>query len=211
MKSDSVIYPNSRAISPFPTVFSTRLKNILPLHQIWNCSLQTISVLRSLKFLVWERVNMLIDSVWNRIHDCFMKAIMNAPIHIVQKFMLTTTPYNILSKLQGSFSHNHCGNDGGWWERNKPCFDPQKEIGVQIRDSLFSSPTHYWLNPFPHNDAFWRPWETSLLKTLWEKEKLLVTSNFSFSHSVFLPFGLLSAIFVKFEIVVCKLFQFGRV
>ena len=26
---------------------------------------------------------------------------------------------------------------------------------------------------------------TSLLKTLWENEKLLVTSNFSFSHSVF--------------------------
>ena len=30
------------------------------------------------------------------------------------------------------------------------------------------------LNPFPHNDTFWRPWETSLLKTLWEKEKLLI-------------------------------------
>ena len=44
-------------------------------------------------------------------------------------------------------------------------------------------------NPFPHNDTFRRPWETSLLKTLWEKEKLLVTSNFSFSHSVFYPFG----------------------
>ena len=28
-----------------------------------------------------------------------------------------------------------------------------------------------------------------LLKTLWEKEKLLVTSNFSFSHSVFSLFG----------------------
>ena len=27
------------------------------------------------------------------------------------------------------------------------------------------------------------------LKTLWEKEKLLVTSNFSFSHSVFCPIG----------------------
>ena len=39
-------------------------------------------------------------------------------------------------------------------------------------------------NPFPDNDAFWRPWETSLWKTLWEKEKLLV-SNFSFSHRVF--------------------------
>ena len=46
------------------------------------------------------------------------------------------------------------------------------------------------------------------LKTLWEKEKLLGTSNFSFSHSVFNPFRELSAIFIKFEIV-CKLFQFG--
>ena len=44
-------------------------------------------------------------------------------------------------------------------------------------------------NSFPHSDTFWRPWETSLLKTLWEKEKLLVTSIFSFSHSVFYQFG----------------------
>ena len=33
------------------------------------------------------------------------------------------------------------------------------------------------------------PWKTSLLKTLWVKEKLLVMSNFSFSHSVFYLFG----------------------
>ena len=45
------------------------------------------------------------------------------------------------------------------------------------------------VNPFPHNDTFWHLWETSLLKTLWEKEKLLVTSHFSFSHSVFYPSG----------------------
>ena len=51
----------------------------------------------------------------------------------------------------------------------------------------------------------------SLLKTLWEKEKLIVTSNFSFSHIVFYLFGELSAIFTKFKIVVCKLFQFERV
>ena len=49
------------------------------------------------------------------------------------------------------------------------------------------------------------------VKTLWEKEKLLVTSNFSFSHSVFYPFGELTIIFIKLKIVVCKLFQFGRV
>ena len=48
------------------------------------------------------------------------------------------------------------------------------------------------------------------LKTLWEKEKLLVTSNFSFSHSVFYPLGKRPTIWIKVEIVVCKLFQFKK-
>ena len=52
---------------------------------------------------------------------------------------------------------------------------------------------------------------TGLLKTLWEKEKLFVMSNFSFFQSVFYSFGDLSAIFIKFEIVVCKVSEFGRV
>ena len=50
-----------------------------------------------------------------------------------------------------------------------------------------------------------------VLKTLSEKEKLLITSNFSFSHSVFYPFEDFSAIFIRVKIVVYKLFQFGRV
>ena len=41
-----------------------------------------------------------------------------------------------------------------------------------------------------------------------EKEKLLITSNFSFSLSAFYVFVELSAIFIKFEYVVCKLFHF---
>ena len=41
--------------------------------------------------------------------------------------------------------------------------------------------------------------------------QLLLSSNFSFSHSVFCRYGELSGIFIKFEFVVCKLFQFGRV
>ena len=52
------------------------------------------------------------------------------------------------------------------------------------------------VNPFPNKPWFLR---ISLLKTLLEKEKLLVASTF----------GELSAIFIKLEIVVCKLFQFG--
>ena len=67
------------------------------------------------------------------------------------------------------------------------------------------------IKPFPNKPLFLRVCSTSLLKTLWEKEKLLITSNFSFSHSIFFPFGELSAVFIKLEIVVCKLFEFGRV
>ena len=59
---------------------------------------------------------------------------------------------------------------------------------------------HMLLNPFPNKPWFLRVCSTSLLKTLWEKEKLLVTSNFSFSHSVFYLFEELSSIFVKFEL-----------
>ena len=60
-------------------------------------------------------------------------------------------------------------------------------------------------NPFPNKPCILRVCSTRLLKTLWEKEKLLIMSNFSFSHSVFYPFEELSSIFIKFEIVVCKL------
>ena len=38
-----------------------------------------------------------------------------------------------------------------------------------------------------------------------KKEKMLITSNFSFFHSVFYTFGELSAIFINSESVVCKL------
>ena len=66
-------------------------------------------------------------------------------------------------------------------------------------------------NLLPNKPWLLRVCSTSLLKTPRENEKLLVTSNFSFSPSVFYPFGEPSAIFNKLEIVVCKLIQFGRV
>ena len=67
------------------------------------------------------------------------------------------------------------------------------------------------LNPFPNKPRFLHVCSTSLSKTLWEKEKLLVTINFSFSHSVFYPFEGLSTILINLKLVVCKIFQFGRV
>ena len=75
--------------------------------------------------------------------------------------------------------------------------------------TLFSKA--FFFNPFPNKPWFLRVCSRSLLKTLWEKEKLLVQSDFFFSHSVFYLFEECSAIFIRFEIGVCKLFQFGRV
>ena len=61
----------------------------------------------------------------------------------------------------------------------------------------FITSTANLFKPFPNKPWFLRVCSTSLLKTLWEKEKLLVTSNFSFSHIVSYPFGELYAIFHK--------------
>ena len=63
-----------------------------------------------------------------------------------------------------------------------------------------------WVKPFPNKPLFLCVSSTCLLKTLWGKEKLLTTSNFSFSLSVFYRFGELSVVFIKFGIVICKLF-----
>ena len=67
-------------------------------------------------------------------------------------------------------------------EGNKDCYEFTNNI-FDI-NKLFNS----GINPFPNKPWFLRVCSIILLKTLWEKEKLLVTSNFSFSHSVFNPF-----------------------
>ena len=78
------------------------------------------------------------------------------------------------------------------------CIHPRRAFAIKwLPRSVFLNPSYKKktclfsnsVNPFPHNDAFCRLLETNLLKTLWEKETLLVTSNLSFSHSVFYPFG----------------------
>ena len=56
--------------------------------------------------------------------------------------------------------------------------------------------------PFPNKPWFLRVCSTSLLKTLWKKEKLLVTSNFSFSPQCFLTVCRTFCHFIKLEIVV---------
>ena len=72
---------------------------------------------------------------------------------------------------------------------------PKNNFKIQIFGFLRST---YMFSFWPVKDLGWltlgKPWFLrvccrSLLKTLWEKQKLLVTSNFSISHGVFYPFG----------------------
>ena len=76
---------------------------------------------------------------------------------------------------------------------------------VKTRDCLVR------VNPFPNKPWFLRDCITSLLKAQQEKEKVLVMSNISFSCSAFYLFQELSATFNKFQIFICKHFQFRRV
>ena len=88
---------------------------------------------------------------------------------------------------------------------------PYNEILDLSKMKAFAEDKIIVFNPFPNMPWFLRVYSTGHMKTLWEKEKLLVTSNFSFSHTIFYPFLELSTIFTKLEIVNCKLFEFGRV
>ena len=81
----------------------------------------------------------------------------------------------------------------------------------QTNPEVFFPHQHWsWFNPLPHNHNISRPCIRNLLKTLWEKEKMLATSIFSFSHNIFYPsqdkFPFLSHIYF----VICKSFQFGQ-
>ena len=64
---------------------------------------------------------------------------------------------------------------------------------------------------FPKNGLWGGGIRVSQTHILFSFLQLFITSNFSFSHCVFYPYGELFAFVSKSKIVVCKLFQFGRV
>ena len=65
--------------------------------------------------------------------------------------------------------------------------------------------------PFPNKPWFLTCLQHKTFENTVGKGEIAHNEHFSFTHSVFYPLGDLSAIFVKFEIVGCKLFQLRRV
>ena len=67
-----------------------------------------------------------------------------------------------------------------------------------------------YVNPFPSKPWFLRVCRRSLFENTVGKGEIARNEQFLLFHGVFYPLEERSAIFIKFEIVVCKLFQFGR-
>ena len=119
----------------FPKCFLPFRRTFCSIHQIWNCHLQTLSICKSLLFVIWERVKLLVS----------VKVMMGVLT------LSQTSPCFYVSAVQAFWKH--------WGKRRN-----------------YSEGA---ISPFP-----------TLVFHLCRK---------------------LSAIFIKFDIVVCKLFQFGRV
>ena len=75
------------------------------------------------------------------------------------------------------------------------------ELNVFQRGYRDMYKTNLSINPFPNKPLFIHVCSTNLLKTPWEKEKVLVTNTFSFSYSFIYLLRAPSAIFIKFKIV----------
>ena len=69
---------------------------------------------------------------------------------------------------------------------------------------------NYYLNPLSHDTDFSDPGQKGLMKTLWEKKKMLVTSISYFSHNVFYYIKDNFHQLGYTETVICKCFHFRQ-
>ena len=77
-------------------------------------------------------------------------------------------------------------------------FGRDTNLGLaDVKPLFFGQVQNFVVDPFLNKACFSRVCSTSLLKALWEKEKLFVTSSLSFFLSVFFSFGELFAVYIK--------------
>ena len=172
--------------------------------------MQTLSIWKTLKFVVWERVKQFHLQLFEKFSSgstCFHYTKLINFQHIFGWFLerinhhvFTTQcrPYTTLnSKFRKTLYEKEKMLVTSIFSFSYNVFNPSPPKNVNFSVIfIFSSASSFKvdqsknllfgkeLKPIP---TFWRPWETSLLKTLWEKEKLLLTSNFSFFPQCFLP------------------------
>ena len=136
------------------------------------------------------------------------------------RVLSTSTSYSNLSKLLAAFPHNRCQNYGQDWERNesqwlslilgKKLAEPIGRARDLTSNLLFSSPVCYRLSykgtaVFQSYSRLLTTLGKRTFENIAEKEKMLVTSIFSFSHNVFYPFQTRFKCLSKIFFVPCKM------
>ena len=93
-------------------------------------------------------------------------------------------------------SGKHCGKrrNCSFWAISTFVTVFKKPSAAEASESVYMRER---VNPCPHTDAFWHLCSRQLYKTLWQKEKLLTTSNFSFCHNVFNSFSVFIPTFIE--------------
>ena len=97
----------------FSQCFLPNWRTLCHFHQVWNCRLQSLSVLTSLKFVVWERVKMVqIESLCNKLNMPQMKKFgSKSLINIVEKGENAPFPYLFFQKAFFSGLFNSLPHD----------------------------------------------------------------------------------------------------
>ena len=138
----------------------------------------------------------------------FVKANGNFYHTVLSSFMSTFTSVNLLTQnlfvrthsftkklqvlqilkkegfLKVSWEKENC-----WQLAFSPCPRMLSTVKHHLGYNNVSSALFFFFNPFPNKPWFLYVCGFSLTKTLWEKKKLLLMTNFSFSHSVFYFFA----------------------
>ena len=133
--------------------------------------------------------------LWNLLYRCLWPERENSWLlaFMLQYAYPIGTVYSLISRQCDVRLDHHRADDDVQCGRILGCY---KRYGCSRQwqfedDCIFKSASSSYtcINPFPNKPWFLRVCSADLLKTLCEKEKLLVTSNFSSSLSVFYPFG----------------------
>ena len=161
---------------------------------IWNCSLQTLLVWKSLKFVVWERVNsttqqnfilVQIQGICRKLNKCDLKA-----------------------EICFWKGRKHCGKRRKCWLPVSCSYGKQRVhrlwcllpslclfTSLLNHSIIIGGKTVYWL----------------ILGSYDFLVNYFMITHFSFSQSVFFSIKVRHCYFSNIEIVVCKCFRFGHV
>ena len=186
-------------------MFPTHFKNFLLYHQTWNCRLQTLSIWKSPEFVVWERVKRKTHTrtvTYETIrHKCagflyriftqnHSTASMLWQLHVVLCsvviiiYLLYFRTWDMLGNRQGFYSFSHRGKTfhackysasmNGW----RQIINYKWFLSDYINKCVF-------IYQLQNKTMFLWPLGRKVVKTVSEKEKILVTSFYCFFLRVF--------------------------